>query len=100
MFRGSDQDLRPHQFITQTDLGRNESGDRFGAALASGNYVANGRDELLVGAPGEAPPGDPRSGAAYLFRGTAIGLFPQQFVTQQQLGANEAGDLFGAALCD
>jgi hypothetical protein len=100
VFRGSEANLRPQQFVTQEQLSANESGDRFGAALASGNYVGNHRDDLAIGAPGEAPWSDPSSGAVFLFRGTASGLLPQQLVTQLKLGANEAGDRFGAALCD
>jgi hypothetical protein len=100
VFRGSGANLRPQQFITQAGLGSNESGDRFGAALASGNYVGNSRDDLVVGAPGKAPWSEPSSGAAFLFRGAAAGLLPQQLVTQLKLGANEAGDLFGAAICE
>ena len=100
VFVGGERELEPWQFITQVGIGTNESGDRFGATLSSGDYVANGRDDLLVGAPGEAPGADPRSGAAFLFRGSALGLLPQQFITQLKLGANEAGDLFGAAICE
>lgn len=98
VFRGTHSKLEPLQVLTQDDLALNDDGDRFGAALASGNYVANGREDLAVGAPGEAPGPDPRSGAVYLFRGTASGLVPQQFLDQRKLGVNEAGDRFGAAL--
>jgi hypothetical protein len=99
-FRGTSTKLVPWQFLAQDGLGSNERGDRFGAALASGNYVGNHREDLFVGAPGEAPGADPRSGAGFLFRGTASGLTPQQFVTQVKVGSNDAGDLFGVAVCE
>ncbi|MFO7566755.1 MAG: FG-GAP-like repeat-containing protein [Enhygromyxa sp.] len=100
VFRGTDKKLVPLQVLTQTGLADNEHGDRFGAALASANYVANHREDLAVGAPGGAPRADPRSGAVYLFRGTASGLTPQQPIDQTKLGINEAGDRFGVALCE
>jgi hypothetical protein len=100
VFRGTVAELVPLQFLHQDGLGSNDDGDRFGAALASGNYVGNHRDDLVVGAPGEAPGADPRSGAVFVFRGIALGLTPQQFVTQIKVGSNEAGDLFGLALCE
>jgi hypothetical protein len=100
IFRGSSAELVPLQFLAQEGLGSNDDGDRFGAALASGDYVGNHRDDLVVGAPGEAPGIEARSGAAFVFRGTAQGLTPQQFVKQVKVDRSEAGDLFAHALCE
>ena len=57
--------------LTQTDAfnvnkpaderanGRDEAGDRLGAALVSADFNGDGYDDLAVGATGEAPAGDP-----------------------------------------
>jgi hypothetical protein len=79
-------------------LGANEFGDEFGYALTSGDYDGDGRDDLAVGAPGESPASDPKSGGVFVYRGTNTRLVAWQFVDQADLGANEAGDRFGAAL--
>ncbi len=52
-------------FYTQTDYGgENEKGDKYGAALAAGDFDGDedGLKDLAVGAPGEAPGLDPKSG--------------------------------------
>jgi hypothetical protein len=100
VYRGSSQRLVASQFVDQAGLGANEAGDRFGAALASGNFVRDRRADLAVGAPGEAPGNDPKSGGVFVYRGTSGNLRPQQFVDQAGLGSNEAGDLFGLAIAD
>jgi len=99
MFRGTNNNsLMPRQFIDQTGLGANESGDEFGWALTSGDWNGDGRDDLAVGAPGESPGPDPKSGGVFIFQGTRGDLMPHQFVDQLGLGSNEAGDRFGASL--
>lgn len=84
-------------------LGANEAGDLFGAAMATGDFNGDGRDDLAVGAPGEAPGTDPPSGAIFVFSGTGSGLTSGSFYVQTDAGgANENNDRFGAALaaCD
>jgi hypothetical protein len=98
IFRGTELGLKTDRVIDQTGLGTNEYDDLFGYALASGDLDDDGRDDLVVGAPGEAPGVDPKSGAVFVFRGTAKGLDKRQILTQDDLGHNEAGDHYGHAL--
>lgn len=53
------------QVLTQADL--NSGSALFGATLASGDFDADGRDDLLIGAPGHGDDG----GAVYLLRHSA-----------------------------
>ncbi|HJQ85340.1 MAG TPA: FG-GAP-like repeat-containing protein [Candidatus Binatia bacterium] len=75
-----------------------QDGDEFGAASARGDFDGDGYTDLAVGAPNAAPPGAPRSGVVYVFKGSASGLWPWHQVRQTGLGMDEAGDRFGAAL--
>ena len=91
---------------TQTQLlGTAEEGDAFGAALATGDFDGDGRDDLAVGIPGE----DSDAGAVSVIYGTAgaaasgggLNTADNQLWTQDSpgvIGAAEPGDLFGAAL--
>ena len=100
IFPGSSFGLSRGVFLTQRDTpGMNEAGDRFGHSLAAGDFDNDGFDDLVVGAPGESPGRDPRSGAIIIFRGSASGLTKGSFLTQRKSnGANEAGDRFGHSL--
>ncbi len=80
-----------------------EAGDRFGAALAVGDFNNNGRDDLAVGVPDEDIGSINSGGAVNVLPGTASGLTGSgsQFWQQNTsgiLGTAEAGDWFGAAL--
>lgn len=55
-------------WITQHAVGSNEDGDRFGTAFATGDLDGRGGDELIVGAPGEAPGADPKAGFVFVYR--------------------------------
>ena len=51
-----------------------ESDDRFGEALAVGDFDDDGYDDLLVGVPGEDLSGGADAGAVHVFYGSASGL--------------------------
>ena len=77
----------------------NQEGDRFGDALAMGDFDGDGYTDAAVGAPQKIVSGSAHSGAVYLFKGTRHGLRRWRRLTQNMMGgANEAGDEFGAAL--
>ncbi|MFD7812426.1 integrin-like protein [Streptomyces sp. NPDC059785] len=87
--------------------GRAEDGDRFGAALAVVDQNGDGRDDLLVGAPGEAIGTRAGAGAVTLLFGHSTGLVDAfgeatsvayNQGTPKVPGAAEAGDAFGAAV--
>ncbi len=53
IFRGGTRGMTAHQTIDQEGgLGSNESGDRFGAAVCTGDFNNDGREDLFVGATG------------------------------------------------
>lgn len=90
--------LVPGLNLGQAGLGSNEQGDRFGWALAKGDFNGDGLDDLAVSAPGESLWGTAESGYIYVFRGTPYGLAPWTSIDQHLLGANENNDRFGWTL--
>jgi hypothetical protein len=79
--------------------GTPEAVDRFGTALASGDYNGDGRADLAVGAPGE----NTFSGVVHVLYGSATGLTAagSQLWSQDSpavAGAAEVDDQFGSAL--
>ena len=75
--------------------GASEAGDRFGAALVTGQFNADAYADLAVGVPGEDVGGDGDAGAVVLLFGSAGGLGGGRLLTQ----ANpEPGDRFGFSL--
>jgi FG-GAP repeat len=98
VFRGSSGGLTAWQRLDQRGLGVNEDRDFFGDSLAAGDFNHDGFDDLAVGAPGEAPGSDPRSGFVFVFRGSSGGLTAWQGLDQRGLGVNERGDGFGSSL--
>lgn len=87
--------------------GEPTDGDRFGAALAAGDYNGDGCSDLAVGAPGESVSGFDGAGAVNVLYGSRSGLS----ATGDQLWHQDAGgvgtevdgeaegnDAFGAAL--
>ena len=97
-FAGTPDGLQPWNAFGQAGLDNNEVGDQFGYSLASGDFDGDRRDDLAVGAPGEAPGGDPSSGAVFVFHGATAGLTSWAGLTQLGLDINEFGDHFGLAL--
>jgi hypothetical protein len=95
-----------HQNVT--DVGDvAEAGDHFGAALATGDFNGDGRDDLAVGVPGEdcAAPAAVDCGLVQIFPGSATGIdrADDTVWTQENLGSpahspSEVGDELGFAL--
>ena len=80
-------------------LGDSESGDRFGYSLATGDFDADGYDDLAVGSPYE----DAAAGVVHVLYGTPTGLASDgnQLWSQDSAGMPEtaaASDRFGWAL--
>ncbi|MBI4518603.1 MAG: FG-GAP repeat protein [Deltaproteobacteria bacterium] len=84
-----------------------ERGDRFGSALAAGDFDNNGADDLAVGVPNEEVNGDLEAGFVNVLYGRtgAVGLQTttpvDQGWSQDSLGVDdsaEEGDHFGRAL--
>jgi hypothetical protein len=84
-------------------LGAAATGERFGAALAAGNFGGVGPEDLAVGVPEDTASGV-ASGSIAVFYGKADGLLPptgNQLLHEATPGVAdeaEADDLFGAAL--
>jgi hypothetical protein len=81
-----------------------EAGDRFGYALAAGDFDGNGRDDLAVGVPYEMVEGNPQAGVVnviYSRTGGLDGTFKPGLLHQNVPyipSEAEPGDLFGYAL--
>ena len=99
--------LAKYQSLTDVALGSHYAGDRFGSALAAGDFTGDGVADLGGGAPGESPFLDPQSGAVHLFRAASTGqrvelayerALTQVAVPAAGLSPNRDGDLFGTAL--
>jgi Trypsin/FG-GAP repeat len=86
--------------VTQTgNTGVNETGDRFGAALATADFNKDGWIDVAVGVPGEAPGTDPQSGTAIVIPGGNTALGKGYSLSEAGAGSdNQAGDLFGSVL--
>ena len=79
-----------------------ERGDRFGEALASGDFDADGYADLAIGIPRENIGRKKDAGVVQVLYGSASGLTARDQIWHQGKrgvpGANEAGDLFGLDL--
>jgi FG-GAP repeat len=77
-----------------------ERGDRFGAAVAAGDFTNDGSADLAAGAPLEDVGSMVDAGAVSVLYGPVIGLSSDTFTqdTPGVGGSAEAGDRFGAAL--
>jgi hypothetical protein len=94
------------QFFSQDTAGVGggaEESDRFGSAVAAGDFNGDGFDDLAVGAPGEAVGTAPGAGAVNVLFGSADGLTAtgSQLFTQASLGGGRTSvefESFGQAL--
>jgi FG-GAP repeat len=80
-----------------------EASDRFGTAVASGDFDGDGRDDLAIGSPGESVNGWGSVGAVNVIYGANAGLaaVDDQIWTQESPnveGVPEQNDRFGFAL--
>lgn len=101
LFQGSPTGLSAWQTIHQANspaLGVNESGDRFGAALAAADFDLDGNDDLAIGAPGENVSEISNSGWVFVFKGSSVGVAPWKGFGQGDLETDEIADEFGYAL--
>jgi hypothetical protein len=75
--------------------------DRFGDALAVGDFNGDGHTDLAIGVPGENVNGKDRAGEVWVLYGTADGLatYGYQILNQDVLGTEETeGANFGTSL--
>jgi hypothetical protein len=79
-----------------------ENGDRFGSALAAGDFDDDGFTDLAVGVPGQDLPGKTDAGAAHIFYGGTQGIRApgNQIFSLDSMPVGDAatGDTFGASL--
>lgn len=95
--------VRGDKVFDQADIGGTvETGDRFGNALAYGDFDDDGFDDVAIGAPTEGHNGKTRAGVVYIMYGSSRGPRGRnvQLVSQagKMAGKNESGDFFGAVL--
>ena len=91
-----------HQDVTFVN-GFNNDGDRFGWALAVGDFAGDGFDDLAMGVPYEDVGGDADAGAVNVLYGSSNGLTTtgdQQWDRDDSgvIGAASTGDRFGWSL--
>ena len=100
LFRGSAAGLGTPSVLSESSAGLAiASGDRFGSALAAGDFDGDGDDDLAVGIPGRSVTGNVGAGLVVTFKGGPTGLSAGTSIAQEMtLETSEAGDGFGSAL--
>lgn len=96
-FRGGPGGLVPWSGFGQT-LGANETDDRYGEALAAGDFDGDGRDDLAIASPGEDTLGVVNAGYLFVYRGGAAGLTGWFGLHHQSIGPVLEGEFFGKVL--
>jgi phosphodiesterase/alkaline phosphatase D-like protein len=96
-FLGAPEGLLPGECLTQASSGvAVQAGARFGHGLGCGDLDADGRADVVVGAPMSDPGDAPAGGMLHLFAGTAAALEARGTVVQEDIGQpSEPGDLLG-----
>ncbi len=94
-----------HRIFQNQVGGAIEAGDRFGDALATGDFNGDGRDDLAIGTPEEDLGAVVDAGAVYVIYGSAAGLgfgAVSPILLHQDVdgveGEAETGDRFGSVL--
>jgi len=106
IYKGKSNGLSGWKMLSQSGIGNRESSDWFGASLASGDLNNDGKDDLIVGSPGEDPPNSPESGYVFIFTGstkTFWGMVSDEItywgsLEQNTMDSNEQGDWFGGSV--
>lgn len=106
VFYGSPGGLGTSDIYRQGESGLGEAnggGDAFGAALATGDFDADGYDDLAIGVPGEDVASLPGSGRIMVLYGSAGGLTTAGKISLNQnnpavAGSPQQGDGFGSSL--
>jgi hypothetical protein len=104
VFYGSQAGLIPAttQLLLQSFGGEtSEPDDRFGAALAAGDFDGNGRDDLAVAIPSEDVSGVADVGTVIVFYSSSSGLIPVEHELIRPIDAGDApesGDMLGTTL--
>lgn len=77
-----------------------EGGDRFGTAIARGDFNGDHLLDMAVGIPNEGldAANTLKAGLVQVYVGTEEGLYPSQLLTEAGLATATSGDQFGVAL--
>ena len=81
--------------------GTPETGDEFGAAMASGDFNGDGFDDVIIGSPGDEISGSNGAGMVTIAYGSNSGLTNQQIFHQNSVGVSgsvSSNERFGAAV--